>query len=698
MKAGFKQASARFGSWCAIVGTLLMGLFPAGAEAIPVLVEAGWTLARTDFFTDAQAARFHPFDGRLYLVRLKPTTLAGGLYRIEEDGSSTLLAPATRPTGVAIDPVDGAIFHGEVQAGILYRTAFGATGRQVWASTFHSGDDDPMGIDIAPLHHVSTLLNPREGVLADEGTGGPREIWRFDAASPGGETVVHAEDGTLLKPVDVTVGATDVYVADLDGSAVLHIENDGSVTPLVTSQPIPGPIAVEVDPRSEELLVIDTGNDEVLRVDPLSGAVSVVMTGLILTASTDQSGLHMTPDGVELIVTDRSAHEVYTYSRLPATSSALDLACGETGLPTFSVLGETALYRFTAGAGDVVAVTAASRNASGAFPHAALFAPDGTRLALGGVFGGCYGLCPSDPLPVDGTYRVVLFEDGHDATGDASISLASLSGAFAGGSNGKPAPVCEGGEGTVFLQCGVPAAGALVVEGDTDPFTILASAGETLRVTTAPTAGSSALPQALLFAPGGAPLSLNGSSAPCSGVCDSATLPGDGTYTVVVLDAFLSGIGGYDVQVDDLVGGQPICQAACSDGIDNDGDGNVDGADSGCLVADDFSEEPACNDGIDNDGDGLIDVADASCVSSNWPSEDPQCDDGIDNDGDGFIDWDGAGVAFSDPQCTFQWQGREKAIRPLCGLGAELGVLLPLIFVARRRRNSRRGHRLGRAA
>ena len=44
-----------------------------------------------------------------------------------------------------------------------------------------------------------------------------------------------------------------------------------------------------------------------------------------------------------------------------------------------------------------------------------------------------------------------------------------------------------------------------------------------------------------------------------------------------------------------------------------------------------------CQDGIDNDGDGLVDGADPDCEET--PPPGPEiCDDGIDNDGDGYVD------------------------------------------------------------
>lgn len=89
-------------------------------------------------------------------------------------------------------------------------------------------------------------------------------------------------------------------------------------------------------------------------------------------------------------------------------------------------------------------------------------------------------------------------------------------------------------------------------------------------------------------------------------------------YTAVKVFRDSPGTGG-----EMLVAGKP----ACSDGIDNDGDGKIDWpADPGCDSATDSSEvdvlKPACSDGIDNDGDGLIDFPeDPGCLNSQDSSE-----------------------------------------------------------------------------
>lgn len=97
---------------------------------------------------------------------------------------------------------------------------------------------------------------------------------------------------------------------------------------------------------------------------------------------------------------------------------------------------------------------------------------------------------------------------------------------------------------------------------------------------------------------------------------------------------------------------------------------------------------PACSDGLDNDGDGRVDLDDPGCPFSYATIENPQCDDGVDNDGNNFTD-------FADSKCQASWPYWETL--PACGLGAELTPVLFALAAGRRRRATRRrlmiGHR-----
>ena len=79
-------------------------------------------------------------------------------------------------------------------------------------------------------------------------------------------------------------------------------------------------------------------------------------------------------------------------------------------------------------------------------------------------------------------------------------------------------------------------------------------------------------------------------------------------------------------------------------------------------------------------------------MPSRWhgTTESPACSDGIDNDGDGAIDWDGAGIAEPDSICKGSPYGvRERRRRAgSCGLGSELALLLPVWSALRCRRRS----------
>ena len=181
---------------------------------------------------------------------------------------------------------------------------------------------------------------------------------------------------------------------------------------------------------------------------------------------------------------------------------------------------------------------------------------------------------------------------------------------------------------------------------------------------------------------------------------DGASGGGDGSTT----DAVRPDIGG---------GGDP----QCSDGEDNDGDGDIDLADPGCASAEDNNEGdeprdpecsdgedndadgftdfpqdpgcgsefdddegdegggpnlPQCGNGIDDDNDGRVDLADPGCVSPADPREaDPEtpaaCSDGVDNDADGIVDFP------LDPGCATAGDDTEddRAQPPQCGNGLD---------------------------
>lgn len=102
----------------------------------------------------------------------------------------------------------------------------------------------------------------------------------------------------------------------------------------------------------------------------------------------------------------------------------------------------------------------------------------------------------------------------------------------------------------------------------------------------------------------------------------------------------------------------------CSDGLDNDWDGPIDGADPGCTGPADSSERADCGDGVDNDGDGLVDLADAGCAHAEDASERTDCGDGDDDDGDGLAD-------LADPGCDDDEDLSERSPALACDDGVD---------------------------
>jgi len=146
----------------------------------------------------------------------------------------------------------------------------------------------------------------------------------------------------------------------------------------------------------------------------------------------------------------------------------------------------------------------------------------------------------------------------------------------------------------------------------------------------------------------------------------------------------------------------PPPPTACTNGVDDDGDGLVDfPADKGCLSPEDEGERSfdfQCDNGLDDDSDGATDFpADPRCLVPAWLSETTACDDRADNDGDGHVDWNGGSVegypATPDPECAGDPSRSEHPW--YCGLGFEVAiVVLPLTQAARRWRK-RRAHSTG---
>ena len=129
-------------------------------------------------------------------------------------------------------------------------------------------------------------------------------------------------------------------------------------------------------------------------------------------------------------------------------------------------------------------------------------------------------------------------------------------------------------------------------------------------------------------------------------------VPGDWTVTVSGVSVPEGDPAYADTQPFALVisggfGSAPGTEIDCGNGVDDDGDGDLDCDDADCL-GDPACPELDCANGLDDDGDGDVDCADADCAGEPACVE-SDCCNGLDDDGDGLTDFDDPDCAMAPP-------------------------------------------------
>jgi hypothetical protein len=246
-----------------------------------------------------------PAGGEIYgVIDLAPGY--GGLWGVTGPESGVLLQSYIQPAHLVFDPAGNA-YVSENNSGNVYRRA-AAGGSQLWVSGFHSGDDDPFGLCVAPAGFDGPAVDPGDVVVADHGFLGPDEIWAFPTAAPEGEQLLLADPGEV-DFYDLAPGDGTVYVCDaLDANALQVVSPDGSSSDLILSSPIPDAISVVRDPDLEQLYVASGSADAVYRVTISSGAVESVASGFLSLA---HGCLEFDDQSRALWITDQGANRVH---------------------------------------------------------------------------------------------------------------------------------------------------------------------------------------------------------------------------------------------------------------------------------------------------------------------------------------------------------------------------------------------------
>jgi len=327
----------------------------AVVDAAPVVVDPGWAITRTISFAKPAAAHYNPVDGLIYTGRWTGSSSTDGVFRIGSDGVATKLVTVSDfLSGVVVDPDNGNVFYSRAGSGTIDRIPFGSTTASTWVSGFHSGDDDPIGMAIAPNSYTGGVINPGEGLVVDRGFNGRDEIWRFSPDTAEGETVLHADPignhSPLVNAVDIAISDTNIYVVDTgdenitgpNPGTIYSVGAGGSLTPLDTSTPLgtPEPVAdprgIAIHPTTGDLYIVDTADSRLIRVDPVTGVVTEIATNVLTGLF---AGIDITPDGSTLILSEYNGDMIYELSAIAVPEPAAVLLVGS------SVVGLVGFHR-----------------------------------------------------------------------------------------------------------------------------------------------------------------------------------------------------------------------------------------------------------------------------------------------------------------------------------------------------------------
>jgi uncharacterized repeat protein (TIGR01451 family) len=233
-----------------------------------------------------------------------------------------------------------------------------------------------------------------------------------------------------------------------------------------------------------------------------------------------------------------SGNYAVTLALIPAPAGTPQVSPDDQGGPMTNGLtypgalygGDMDQWTFNASAGERLAVRIGAAFA----PYLALYGPNGTRLAERAANGAAGETSVDATAPLTGVYTVIVLNAFIGGSGNYSLTFAQIPG------TPQVSPGDQGGR----MTNGVSYPGAFYV-GDMDQWTFTAAAGASLNVhitaTFAPYIG--------LYGPNGALVAEHGANVSGLEAEVTATAPSSGTYTVLVLDAFVGGNGTYQIGV-----------------------------------------------------------------------------------------------------------------------------------------------------
>ncbi len=381
------------------------------APDVPVTaVLPGSALCSTWSLVGATSPALNPADGFVYAMIEAASSSGGGLYPVSGPNAGLAIHGYESPSDVLFTS-NGDAFISEDASGNIYRHAADGTA-SLWVSGFHSSDDDPAGMCVAPPGFDGPQVDPGDILVTDWGYSGPDEVWAFSPLVAEGERQVMIDPGNVDFQ-DIAAGDGIAYMADAaDGSKLTRLSAAGTITTLALGTALGSLVSVAADTAAHRVFVADATAKAVYAIDTRTGAVDLAMSGFL--------GLQMCALAIEqssrlLWVADTGANRVYQFCLPSLTAVAPPRDVPDAAPPALQLVATTA-------AGGVRLTVASARGGA-------------VRLAAFDIAG--RQVWESAVTLAAGGARVVRW-DGHDAAGRAVAAGVYLLRAVSGdGASGR---------------------------------------------------------------------------------------------------------------------------------------------------------------------------------------------------------------------------------------------------------------------
>ena len=288
------------------------------APQIPLQIhEPGYSVATHWPFMGSSALAVNPADGELYTLIHRTASTGGSVCAVTGPLAGFELHTYDRPLGLVFT-ADGDGFVSENYSGQIFRFV-GTAQSTVWANTFHPGDDDPLGLLVAPAGFNGPNVQAGDLLVPDQGYNGTDGIWAVSTEVP------HVEAELVPDPGDV-----DWFDLATDGSRVWACDNvDDDVFTIVYPDGATGSLVLSQNLSDARALVYDSG-EQVLyavtwsaplgrayRIDAQTGAVTLVADGL---AASGRGNLEIDSSARKLWISDEGESRIYEIDLPPATT------------------------------------------------------------------------------------------------------------------------------------------------------------------------------------------------------------------------------------------------------------------------------------------------------------------------------------------------------------------------------------------